>query len=88
MSAPPAASWQAGRRILCIRLDSPGDVLMCTPAMHCRGLHGPTARRLRLPRKGVLTPPLCDGASIRAKTYYKNSSISASSDIISEFVGA
>ncbi|MES2898153.1 MAG: glycosyltransferase family 9 protein [Pseudomonadota bacterium] len=27
------AQWQQARRILCIRLDSLGDVLMCTPAM-------------------------------------------------------
>ena len=27
------APWQRARRILCIRLDSLGDVLMCTPAM-------------------------------------------------------
>jgi lipopolysaccharide heptosyltransferase II len=26
-------SWQAARRILCVRLDSMGDVLMCTPAI-------------------------------------------------------
>jgi lipopolysaccharide heptosyltransferase II len=26
-------SWQEARRILCVRLDSLGDVLMCTPAM-------------------------------------------------------
>jgi len=35
MSPPPASreAWQAARRILCVRLDSLGDVLMCTPAM-------------------------------------------------------
>ncbi|QOY93379.1 glycosyltransferase family 9 protein [Massilia sp. UMI-21] len=27
------SSWQAARRILCVRLDSLGDVLMCTPAL-------------------------------------------------------
>jgi lipopolysaccharide heptosyltransferase II len=27
------APWQRARRILCVRLDSLGDVLMCTPAM-------------------------------------------------------
>jgi lipopolysaccharide heptosyltransferase II len=26
-------AWQAARKILCVRLDSLGDVLMCTPAM-------------------------------------------------------
>ncbi len=28
-----SAAWQSARRILCIRLDSLGDVLMCTPAI-------------------------------------------------------
>ena len=28
-----ASPWQAARNILCVRLDSLGDVLMCTPAM-------------------------------------------------------
>ena len=32
MSAQLRPPWQAARRILCIRLDSLGDVLMCTPA--------------------------------------------------------
>ncbi|WP_198116958.1 glycosyltransferase family 9 protein [Massilia rhizosphaerae] len=27
------ATWQRARRVLCVRLDSLGDVLMCTPAM-------------------------------------------------------
>ena len=31
--ARPPRRWQAARRILCIRLDSLGDVLMCTPAI-------------------------------------------------------
>lgn len=29
----PPQPWQAARRILCVRLDSLGDVLMCTPAI-------------------------------------------------------
>ena len=28
-----SAAWHNARRILCIRLDSLGDVLMCTPAL-------------------------------------------------------
>lgn len=28
-----AAQWEPARRILCVRLDNMGDVLMCTPAM-------------------------------------------------------
>lgn len=27
-----SAAWQSARRILCVRLESLGDVLMCTPA--------------------------------------------------------
>lgn len=33
VGARTAKSWQAARRILCVRLDSLGDVLMCTPAI-------------------------------------------------------
>ena len=33
MNPAAAARWRAARHILCIRLDSLGDVLMCTPAM-------------------------------------------------------
>lgn len=33
MRTQSARPWQAARRILCIRLDSLGDVLMCTPAI-------------------------------------------------------
>ena len=33
MGAQPSRPWQAARRILCVRLDSLGDVLMCTPAI-------------------------------------------------------
>jgi lipopolysaccharide heptosyltransferase II len=31
--APVNPAWRAARNILCVRLDSLGDVLMCTPAM-------------------------------------------------------
>jgi ADP-heptose:LPS heptosyltransferase len=33
MSDEPPNPWRAARRILCIRLDSLGDVLLCTPAI-------------------------------------------------------
>lgn len=33
MSATMTSDWRLARRILCVRLDSLGDVLMCTPAM-------------------------------------------------------
>ena len=44
--ATPAA-WRAARNILCVRLDSLGDVLMCTPAMRALR-HGHADRRLTL----------------------------------------
>jgi len=34
------SAWAAARRILCVRLDSLGDVLMCTPAMRALRLSG------------------------------------------------
>lgn len=33
MSAETRTAWRQARKILCVRLDSLGDVLMCTPAM-------------------------------------------------------
>jgi lipopolysaccharide heptosyltransferase II len=34
------SAWAAARRILCVRLDSLGDVLMCTPALRALRLSG------------------------------------------------
>lgn len=54
---PPAAQerWAAARNVLCVRLDSLGDVLMCTPAMRAVGRTpapdngaAPRARRVTL----------------------------------------
>ncbi|WP_075792611.1 glycosyltransferase family 9 protein [Massilia putida] len=54
MSAP----WQSARRILCVRLDSLGDVLMCTPAMRAlrRAVPGRTLTLLGSP-SGVAALP-------------------------------
>lgn len=41
-----AEAWKAARNLLCLRLDTIGDVLMCTPAI--RGLKGTQARRVTL----------------------------------------
>jgi lipopolysaccharide heptosyltransferase II len=42
-------SWAQARRILCVRLDYMGDVLMCTPALRAlRESGGPTPRHLAL----------------------------------------
>lgn len=38
------AQWQNVRKVLCVRLDSLGDVLMCTPAM--RAIKGDAPRRV------------------------------------------
>jgi len=49
MSAPTAIdpAWQRARRILCVRLDSLGDVIMCTPALRALRAAVP-GRRLTL----------------------------------------
>ncbi len=40
--------WAAARRILCVRLDNMGDVLMTTPALRALRESGPADRRLTL----------------------------------------
>ncbi|HEY2065393.1 MAG TPA: glycosyltransferase family 9 protein [Gemmatimonadaceae bacterium] len=37
---PPAAAWAVVRRVLCVRLDTLGDVLMTTPALRAVREHG------------------------------------------------
>ncbi len=39
--SPPTAAWADARRVLCVRLDSMGDLLMTTPAL--RAVRGSTA---------------------------------------------
>jgi lipopolysaccharide heptosyltransferase II len=52
------APWQQARRILCVRLDSLGDVLMCTPAMRAlrQAVPGRTLTLLGSP-SGVAAQP-------------------------------
>jgi lipopolysaccharide heptosyltransferase II len=52
------APWQHARRILCVRLDSLGDVLMCTPAMRAlrQAVPGRTLTLLGSP-SGVAAQP-------------------------------
>jgi ADP-heptose:LPS heptosyltransferase len=64
-------TWRSARRVLCIRLDSLGDVLMCTPAM--RALHqGSEGRRLTLltspegARAAAYLPDIDDVVAFRA----------------------
>ncbi|MBW8900415.1 MAG: glycosyltransferase family 9 protein [Massilia sp.] len=52
------ALWQQARRILCVRLDSLGDVLMCTPAMRAlrQALPGRTLTLLGSPSGAAALP--------------------------------
>jgi lipopolysaccharide heptosyltransferase II len=52
------APWQRVRRILCVRLDSLGDVLMCTPAMRAlrRAVPGRTLTLLGSPSGAAAQP--------------------------------
>ena len=41
MNTVPASTWSEARRLLCVRLDNAGDVLMTTPAIRgCRETFG------------------------------------------------
>ncbi len=51
-----AASWRQARTILCVRLDSLGDVLMCTPAMRALRAGGASLTLLGSP-SGVAALP-------------------------------
>lgn len=58
-----AAEWSAARRILCIRLDNMGDVMMTTPAIRALRESGPAGRRISLLASNagaVLAPYLPD----------------------------
>jgi len=52
------ATWQQARRILCVRLDSLGDVLMCTPAMRAlrQAVPGRTLTLLSSPSGAAALP--------------------------------
>jgi lipopolysaccharide heptosyltransferase II len=52
------ATWQKARRILCVRLDSLGDVLMCTPAMRAlrQAVPGRTLTLLSSPSGAAALP--------------------------------
>ncbi|TFW33611.1 lipopolysaccharide heptosyltransferase II [Massilia horti] len=53
-------SWNKARRVLCVRLDSLGDVLMCTPAMRALrdSLPGRALTLLASPGGGAVAPYL------------------------------
>jgi lipopolysaccharide heptosyltransferase II len=52
------ATWQRARRILCVRLDALGDVLMCTPAMRAlrQAVPGRTLTLLSSPSGAAALP--------------------------------
>lgn len=52
------SAWQEARRILCVRLDSLGDVLMCTPAMRAlrAAVPGRTLTLLTAPASAAAAP--------------------------------
>lgn len=57
-----ASGWQQARKLLCVRLDNMGDVIMTTPALHALK-HGRPDRSLTLLASGVgtaLAPYLAD----------------------------
>jgi len=57
----PASNWEDARRVLCVRLDNMGDVLMTTPALHALK-HVDPARHLTLlaSRSGAMLSPHLD----------------------------
>jgi lipopolysaccharide heptosyltransferase II len=67
-------SWEHARRILCVRLDALGDVLMCTPAMRALRDAAP-GRRLTLlsSASGAAAPfiPELDDAIVHAAPWMK-----------------
>jgi len=71
--------WTHAAHLLCVRLDSPGDVLMCTPAMRALRTQHP-ARRLTLltsPAGAALAPHLPDVDAVLAyeASWMKSSAI-------------
>ena len=71
------APWQRARRILCVRLDSLGDVLMCTPAMRAlrRAVPGRTLTLLGSPAGAAALPfiPELDDAIAWSAPWTKSS---------------
>ena len=75
------AGWQRARRLLCVRLDSLGDVLMCTPAMRALRAQHPE-RHLTLltsPSGAALEPHLADVDTVLSyeAPWMKHSSVDA-----------
>ena len=68
-------AWRAARRILCVRLDSLGDVLMCTPAMRAlrSALPGSRLTLLASPSGAAAVPfiPEVDDVIVHAAAWMK-----------------
>jgi len=68
-------AWRAARRILCVRLDSLGDVLMCTPAMRAlrSALPGSRLTLLGSPSGAAAVPfiPEIDDVIVHAAPWMK-----------------
>jgi lipopolysaccharide heptosyltransferase II len=71
------ASWEQARKILCVRLDNMGDVLMCTPAMRAlrNALPGRSLTLLASPGGAALAPfiPDVDAVITYAPPWMKSS---------------
>jgi len=77
-----SARWQSARRILCVRLDALGDVLMCTPAMRALRAALP-GRRLTLlgsPSGAAVAPfvPEIDELIVHRAAWVKEGAAAAS----------
>lgn len=75
MSADTASRWARARRILCVRLDALGDVLMCTPAMRALkdAVPGRSLTLLTSPAGAAAVPfiPEIDDAIVHAAPWMK-----------------
>lgn len=76
MKPDPPPSWQQARRILCVRLDALGDVLMCTPAMRALrdAVPGRSLTLLASPSGAAALPfmPEVDAAIVLAAPWMKS----------------
>jgi lipopolysaccharide heptosyltransferase II len=84
MSARLSPGWRDARRILCVRLDSLGDVLMCTPAMralraHRAALPGCRLTLLASPSGAAAVPyiPEIDDVIVHRAPWMKDGDVSA-----------
>jgi lipopolysaccharide heptosyltransferase II len=74
-----STAWDSARNILCVRLDSLGDVLMCTPALRAlrRGQPGRRLTLLTSPGAALAAPfiPELDGVIEYAAPWMKSSTV-------------